>query len=112
MAHVWIKKACKSPLRGLKMFTDAPPWGRGEPKLHFLRKQCKVTQIQQQQNAHSTCTMKQRHNMDNTLFETLPSFKITPFVYLIVILYYSLAKNILKQRSMHYTHIANAKGGT
>ena len=55
--------------------------------------------------------MKQRHNMNNTLFETLPSFKITPFVYLIVILYYSHAKNILKQRRMHYTHIANANGG-
>ena len=78
MAHVWTKKPCKSPLRGLKMFSNAPPWGRGESKLHFLRKQCKLTQIQQQQNAHSTCTMKKRHNMNNTLFETLPSFKISP----------------------------------
>ena len=46
--------------------------------------------------------------MNNTLFDNLPSFKITPFVYLIVILYYSHEKKILKHTSMHYTHIANA----
>ena len=96
MANVWTNKPCQSSLKGLKMFTDTQPWGRGESKLNFFGKQCKLKKVQQQLNAHTTFIMKQRQNINNTLFDTLPSFKITPFVYLIVILCYSHAKKYIK----------------
>lgn len=92
-------------LRGLKMFTDAQPWGSGESKLNFLGKQCKLKKIQQQLNSHTKSIVKQRQNISNTLFDTLPSFKITPFVYLIVILCYSHAKKYIKTfKHALYTH--------
>ena len=95
MANVWTNKPCQSSLKGLKMFTDTQPWGRGESKLNFLGKQCKLKQIQQQLNAYTTSIVKQRQNINNTLFDTLTSLKITPFVYLIVILCYSHAKKYI-----------------
>ena len=45
MANVWTNKPCQSSLKGLKMFTDAQPWGRGESKLNLRGKQCKLKKI-------------------------------------------------------------------